>query len=329
MKIIVFVFINTILFISISAQTDLTEATKLSAETVKLFQQKKYDEALPLAQRVIEIRRKESGETHIFVAQAWRNLGYIQQQRGKTKEAKQAFENSVEIYEKNQPLSVENEKTLLELLSLTATYQIGDGNVEKVEQKLKRAVELSEKINGKDDLKTADLISNLAQTYQAKLEYEKALPLFLRVLEIKAAKLSPANNETQLALSNAGCALRKSERGEEEITQLTEKYKTVAAENEVNNGIKTINAGIMNGKAMELGKPAYPKEAREKRVSGKVLVEVIIDETGKVIFACAVSGKKELQSGSEWGAYNSKFAPTTLGGKPVKAKGMIVYNFVP
>lgn len=85
----------------------------------------------------------------------------------------------------------------------------------------------------------------------------------------------------------------------------------------------------MNGKALQLAKPAYPAEARAKRARGTVMVEVMIDKSGKIIFACATSGAKELQRASEVAAYNSKFAPTTLLGQPVSVKGIIVYNYVP
>lgn len=335
MKTLLSIFISAVVFISVSAQTAPSattspEAVKLSAEVVRLFQQKKYDEALPLAQKVIEIREKESGKTHLTVAQAWRNLAYIQQQREKLNEAKQAFENALDIYEKNQPLSPADEKNFIELLGIVATYQANDGRIDKAEQKLQRAVELSEKTNGKDELETSDHLLKLAQIYQLKLEYAKAAPLFLRVLDIKAVKLGKTNDETRFVFSNATCALRKSGQ-EEQIKSLRETFYPPKPNQDSPTGSspKIINGGVINGKALELAKPAYPAEARAKRASGAVSVDVTIDEAGKVIFACASSGAKELQRASEIAAYNSKFAPTTLAGQPVKVTGVVIYNYVP
>jgi len=106
MKILLLITFFIFNIVCVSAQTPplspaLQEAQKISAEVVKLFQQKKYDEALPLAQKAISIREKELGKSHISVAQAWRNLAYIQFQREKRNEAENAFEKAFEIYEKN------------------------------------------------------------------------------------------------------------------------------------------------------------------------------------------------------------------------------------
>ena len=307
----------------------LQEATKLSSEVVKLYQQKKYDAALPLAQKIIEIRQRESGKTHLSVAQAWRNLGYIQQGRGKLNEAESAFENAFEIYEANQPLSTVDEKVLAELLDAVATYQANDGKLDSAEKKLERAVELSEKINGQDTLELSDLLLKLAQVYQLKLEYQKAAPLLLRALDIRTDKLGKANDQTRFVYSNAYCVLTKLEQ-KEQATQLSEKFYPSKPQGESpTGGVKVIKGGVVNGKALELAKPPYPAEARAKRASGAVTVQVTIDETGKVIFACTLTGAKELHRASEVAAYNSKFAPTTLQGQRVKVTGVIVYNFVP
>src|SRR6185437_11352369 len=45
----------------------------------------------------------------------------------------------------------------------------------------------------------------------------------------------------------------------------------------------TISGGVLNGKATYLPKPAYPPIARAAHVSGTVNVQVVIDESGKVI----------------------------------------------
>ena len=89
-----------------------------------------------------------------------------------------------------------------------------------------------------------------------------------------------------------------------------------------------ISGGILNGRAIKLAKPSYPRAAREARVSGTVEVRVLIDETGKVIAAKAISGHPDLWGASEEAARKSEFTPTKLAGQPVKVSGLIVYNFV-
>jgi TonB family protein len=104
--------------------------------------------------------------------------------------------------------------------------------------------------------------------------------------------------------------------------------------------VKTINGGVLNGKAVSLPKPAYPAAAKAAKVEGAVKVEIIIDESGNIESAAAVNetpddaspevadGWAALRSAAEAAALESKFSPTMLSGIPVKVKGVIVYNFV-
>jgi TonB family protein len=85
---------------------------------------------------------------------------------------------------------------------------------------------------------------------------------------------------------------------------------------------------ILNGRALELPKPPYPPTAKMMGLSGNVNVQVLIDESGKVISARAVEGPPILKQISERAAYQARFSPTILGGQPVKVSGVIIYNFV-
>jgi Gram-negative bacterial TonB protein C-terminal len=89
-----------------------------------------------------------------------------------------------------------------------------------------------------------------------------------------------------------------------------------------------ITGGILNGKAIKLVKPTYPRAAREAGASGTVQVRVLIDETGKVISAKAISGHPDLWKVSEDAASQSEFSLTKLAGQPVKVAGVILYNFI-
>ena len=92
---------------------------------------------------------------------------------------------------------------------------------------------------------------------------------------------------------------------------------------------KIISGGILNGKAVSLPKPPYPDAARAVKASGAVGVKVLIDETGNVISAEAVSGHPLLRAASVQAALAAKFSPTQLSGQPVTVSGVITYNFVP
>lgn len=91
--------------------------------------------------------------------------------------------------------------------------------------------------------------------------------------------------------------------------------------------LKPISGGVLNGRAVMLPKPNYPPAARNSRASGVVSVEVVIDETGKVIAAKAVEGHALLKSAAVSAAQGARFSPTLLSGQPVKVTGLINYNF--
>jgi TonB family protein len=88
-----------------------------------------------------------------------------------------------------------------------------------------------------------------------------------------------------------------------------------------------VSIGVANGKATYLPKPPYPATAMAVRAEGKVDVQIMIDEHGKVVSAKAVSGHPLLRNAAEQAAWGAKFTPTLLSNVPVKVTGVIVYNF--
>jgi TonB family protein len=89
-----------------------------------------------------------------------------------------------------------------------------------------------------------------------------------------------------------------------------------------------ISGGVLNDKATSLPQPVFPAIARAAHASGDVTVEVIIDETGRIVAAHAVSGHPLLQAAAVAAARQARFTPTRLNGEPVKVAGTLVYNFV-
>jgi TonB family protein len=91
--------------------------------------------------------------------------------------------------------------------------------------------------------------------------------------------------------------------------------------------LKPVSGGVLNGKAMFLPAPAYPEAAKRMRTAGVVTVDVVVDETGKVISAVASGGPAVLRDVAIQAATKAKFSPTMLSGQPVKVSGVINYKF--
>ncbi len=91
--------------------------------------------------------------------------------------------------------------------------------------------------------------------------------------------------------------------------------------------LKPVSGGVLNGTALNLPPPVYPEAAKRMRTQGVVAVDVVLDETGKVVAANASSGPPILREAAVQAALKAKFSPTKLSGQPVKVAGVINYKF--
>jgi len=89
-----------------------------------------------------------------------------------------------------------------------------------------------------------------------------------------------------------------------------------------------VSPGVFSAKVVDLPKPAYPELAKRAGIQGLVNVQILVDETGKVISAQAVKGSAMLTKAAEDAARRARFTPTKLGDQPVKVQGVITYKFV-
>jgi len=85
---------------------------------------------------------------------------------------------------------------------------------------------------------------------------------------------------------------------------------------------------VLVSKAISLPQPPYPPLARQIKVGGAVSVQILVDESGRVVAAHAVSGHPFLTKSAEEAAQRARFTPTVLNGQAVQVQGVITYNFV-
>jgi periplasmic protein TonB len=91
---------------------------------------------------------------------------------------------------------------------------------------------------------------------------------------------------------------------------------------------KVVHKSVINSQAISLPKPSYPPLAKQMGIQGIVSVQVLIDESGKVISAKAVGGSPFLAAEAQKAAMQARFSPTILNEQAVKVSGVITYNFV-
>jgi protein TonB len=89
-----------------------------------------------------------------------------------------------------------------------------------------------------------------------------------------------------------------------------------------------LSSVVISSKIISKPVPPYPALAKQARVQGSVMVEILIDEQGRVISAQATNGHPLLRAAAQGSALQAKFSPTSISGQPVKVSGVITYNFV-
>ena len=77
----------------------LEEANGLNQQVLQLYEEGRYEEAIPLAQRALEIRETALGESHPHVATSLNNLAALYRDQGNYSAAEPLFLRSLEILE--------------------------------------------------------------------------------------------------------------------------------------------------------------------------------------------------------------------------------------
>lgn len=333
---------------------ELQEAGKVSAESVKNFEQKNYKEALSQAQKALLLYEQNLGAESIEVARTYRNLGYINYFLNEKKEARKSFERSLEIYEKQPQLDTAEGLNMAGMLEILALINYENKNTATTRKILEKILAVYEKYSPDDSLKIAKTLTGIGNLNISEKNYISAAEAYEKSLNLRLSKLKENEFETIDVFNRCLCSLKKAGK-ESEIERVHLKYfpgfdltgygtlqkkaKDISSQTKNSNDkqitITAIplnilkDAGVVNSSAISLIKPAYPAEARQAGGEGAVKVSVTINEEGNVIFACGAFSKAHpaLIESAENAAYFSKFQPASDNGKAVKVSGLIIYNF--
>jgi len=166
--------------------------------------------------------------------------------------------------------------------------------------------------------KTAVAFLNRGASYENLGDVNKALSDYQ-----EAAKLEPESDLAKAEVKRIEDQIAK-EAAEKEAERLAAEAAAKAAEVVP----EFLNLGNLSAEHAErMVTPTYPQLARQSRIMGRVAVEVDLDEEGNVTKADATGGHAMLRQAAEDAAKRSKFKPASYNGKPIKAKGIITYNF--
>jgi len=297
------------------------EAARLNSEVVRLYGAGKYAEALPLAARVFELRENELGPSHRQVGEALVNLAAVERRLGKSAEARKHYERAAAIFEKG------GDEAARSLITAVDGLAYVESDIFRAVGLHKRSLALKEKVYGTESTEAALSVFQLGHFSDLLRNYDEAERHFRRFLLIAEKTKAGAEDDVAVAYMRLGCLMRKKGRRDE-----ADAFESNAATvlQSVAEKRPTVEGGVVNGKAISKPQPSYPAEAKRASAEGTVAVEILVGETGAVLSACAQKseGHKSLKEASEFAAYNARFTPTSLNGRPVKVKGIITYRFV-
>jgi len=180
---------------------ELAEAKRLSSDVGRLYSERKFDAAIPLAQRALAIYDKTLGPEHPAVAASLDNLAVLYYATGDYAQAEPLLRRALAIQEKavgpEHPLVATFLKHLGDLYFTTGDYA-------QAEPLLRRALAIDEKALGPEHPAVAASLNHLGELYLTTGDHAQAEPLHRRALAIFAKAFGPEHPEVATSLNNLG-----------------------------------------------------------------------------------------------------------------------------
>ena len=206
--------------------TILEQAAQLYAEAERLIDGRQFKDAVEKAERALELRRQHFGERHPDVAQSLEQLGILAYQLGAYDRAETLVDQALAMREATLG---PDHALVAESLSDLASILLVKADFVRPEPLFQRALVIYE--NAYADatgdaatnmqLRTADVLNNLALLYDRRGNYERAESHYLRTLQIRERLRGPDDPTVASALANLGGVYYSSAQYDKAVETLT------------------------------------------------------------------------------------------------------------
>jgi CHAT domain-containing protein/tetratricopeptide (TPR) repeat protein len=184
---------------SIWAQAQVNDdLAALRAEVSRLYNEGKFADAMPIAERYVASARQKHGEEHAEFATAISWLAYVYQARGRYTEAEPLYKRALAVAEK--ALGPDHPGVGTMLNNLAGVYWL-QGSYGAAEPLLQRSLAIREKALGPDHPNVGTGLNNLAELYRLQGRNGEAEKLSRRALSILEKALGPDHPDVAAALS--------------------------------------------------------------------------------------------------------------------------------
>ncbi len=185
---------------------NLQKATALLIKVKQLRQDKKYDEALKLAQEALAFREAVYGAEHPFVAGALFTIAAIYYDQTNYTQSTAMYRRVLAMVEKSFGPEASSLENVLNNLGLSLQRQ---GQFAEAEACYQRALTLAEQVLSPAEADTIPTINNLASLYQERGQYPAAERFYQRAIAMWTAAEGPDSPNLAYPLNNLGALQRQ------------------------------------------------------------------------------------------------------------------------
>jgi CHAT domain-containing protein len=176
----------------------LHEARIFYTKFLCLYRAGKYNEAFPLANRVLATRERLLGAEHFDVVCSLNNLAILYFERGEYEKAEAVLRRVIKIREKR--LGPEHPEVAMALNNMGIIYK-ERGDYARSETFFGRALDILKRLLGAHHPAVAQLLNNQAELYRERGDYAKAEPLYARAITIRERALGVEHPDVAATLN--------------------------------------------------------------------------------------------------------------------------------
>lgn len=304
---------------------ELIEADRLNALVVQFFKEKRFKEALVPAKQAVEIREKALGPEHELTLVSLKNLAAVYGELNKHSDAAGIRQRVLKIEEK---LYGASSIKLSDNLSKLGWERAREQNYGAAIELFKRNLQIREAAYGADHKELVPALNDLAMSSQRDGKLAQSIGYFKQMIAIQEKHLGENHIDVAELLSKCAVILKQAnKKAEAEEYDARARAIYLSQTNAPDSEAVNLATHILQGAAILKVQPGYPNAAKQARVQGSVLVQVVIDEAGIVTKATAIKGPSELIPACEAAAKQWRFKPTIVNGRPIRVQGVLTFNF--
>ncbi|HVQ40220.1 MAG TPA: tetratricopeptide repeat protein [Pyrinomonadaceae bacterium] len=302
------------------------DPAKLELEVVKLYQEGKFEEAIPLAKQVVKIREQQLAANDPLLADSLGNLAMLYLARKKFDDAESLLLRALTIYEQT-PGS--NPLVLSKTLDSLGHVRLFKTDIREAEKYYLRALAAKEQAFSPDHGEVLYSLNNLVEFHVNNNDYGAANAMLQRIISIKEQKLGASDTQVGRLLERMACLMYKNKQNAEaEKVEARANHILYSALAAMPDPIELPHQ-VFACKLINNPRPDFVSIARNQRLTGMMKVDVAIetDEAGNVTAARLIGGHSGFKSVAEKAARGAKLRPTIVDGRGVKVGGVISHQF--